>query len=72
MAENIISVTLPKSVLDSYDNFERTPTVTAAVNCMICDTPIPIYDYYVAPPVAICGECKKRLKDLLYKQSGDE
>lgn len=68
MAEDKISVTLPKSVIDSYDNFERThTTVIGAVDCMICNTRIPIYDHWVVPPVAICGECRKRLKNLLYK-----
>lgn len=70
MAKDEIRVTLPESVMKSYEI--KPLAVTAAVNCMICDTPIPVYDYCVAPPVAVCGECRKRLKDLLYKESEDE
>ena len=44
-------------------------TVTGAVDCIICDTPIPIYDHWLTHPIAICSECRKRLKDLLYKGS---
>lgn len=68
MAKDKIDVTLPESVVDRYANFESThPTVTGAVDCIICDTPIPIYDHWVTSPVVICSECRKRLKHLLYK-----
>lgn len=71
MEKDKIRVTLPESVMKIYDNFERIPTVTGAFDCMICDTRIHIYDNAV-PSVPICDECKRRLKDLLYKESEDE
>lgn len=37
--------------------------VEIGATCIICDTFIPVNEFYIP---LICLECKKRLKDLLY------
>jgi len=42
------------------------------VKCAICETVIPVFDVRNVPSFPVCDECKKRLKEMLYKEKPKE